>query len=80
MLFTNLFAALNFVCIVWFSIINDHTFIASDKWTQKYVHCIVMCSLSLKDGLENKAGNTPVLNLIDIRTRIHTCKTLDIMA
>ena len=39
---THLFVALYFVCIIWLSSINDHPFIASDKWTQKYVDCIVL--------------------------------------
>ena len=43
--FTHLFVALYFVCIVWYSISDDRTLIASDKWRQKYAHYIVLCSL-----------------------------------
>ena len=42
-----------FVCIIWFSIIGDRPFIASDKCTQKYAHCIVLCGLRTS-GLYNK--------------------------
>ena len=52
MLFTHLFVALYFVCIVWFIIIGDCPFIASDKCTQKYAHCIVLCGLR-NSGLYN---------------------------
>ena len=41
----NLQVTLYFVCIVCFSIIGNRPFIASDKCTQKYAHCIVLCSL-----------------------------------
>ena len=41
-----------FLCIVWFSIIGDRPFIASDKCTQKYAHCIVLCDLCTS-GLYN---------------------------
>ena len=43
MIFTHLFVSLYFVCIVWFSIIGDRPFIASDKWTQK--KCVHFWSL-----------------------------------
>ena len=42
------------MCIVWFSIIVDRPFIVSDKCTQKYAHCIVLCGLRTS-GLYNLA-------------------------
>ena len=51
MIFKHPFLALYFVCIVWFSIIEDRPFIVSDKC--KYVHCILLCSLHTS-GLYNR--------------------------
>ena len=37
------------VCIVWFSIIDDRIFIASDKWMQKYAGALfcVVCTFPI---------------------------------
>ena len=56
--FQYIFGALYFVCIVWFCIINDHLFIASDKWMKNYVHCLI-CALpvfiiTIKDNMTNR--------------------------
>ena len=45
MIFTHLFVALYFVCIIWISIIGDDPFITSYNQKQKYALCIVLCSL-----------------------------------
>ena len=63
MIFAHLFVALYFVCIVWFSTIGDRPFIASDKWTQKYAHCIVLCYLHTS-GLYNINCITLPINLL----------------
>ena len=53
---------LYFLCIVWFSIIGDRPFSASDKCTQKYAHCIVLCGLRTSD-------------LYNMRARMYKCLT-----
>ena len=61
--YTPICRTLYFVCIVWFSIIGNSPFIASDKCTQKFAHCIVLCSLHTS-GLYNSALSVPSEGLL----------------
>ena len=64
--YTHLFVTLYFVCIVCFSISDDRPFIASDKCTQKYAHCIVLCNLRTS-GLYNEIyGRGQFVKEVDI--------------